>query len=298
MQELKRLAITEDIPPIRHAILRQLALVINKNLSSSSMHHATELLWAPSTGLIHQQPLLENNIRTIFWISKALVLRLAYTEEVLSRLLPLLSNPSHGLPSARGFSLLLAPDEILSKENGAVIRLLTKQRLFNICVPRLASEFRSADTAVKPNYLIALSGIIKHVSTSVLMPEMNTLLPLLLQSLDLPEQPDVKAATIDALTTIATENPLALESHISSLVARLLAAASDRKSSPPKTRLAALQCLRILPGRIKDSTLLPFRGKVTWALAKEVLDDPKRAVRREGIECRAKWLGMDEPESE
>lgn len=298
LQELTWLAINEDITLICHAILRQLALVINKNLSSSSMHHATELLWASSTGLLNQQPLPENTIRTIFWISKALVLRLAHTEEVLSHLLPLLADVNHGLPSARGFSLLLAPDEILCKENGAIIRLLTKQRVFNICVPRLASEFRSADIAVKPNYLIALSGIIKHVPTSVVMPEIDTLLPLLLQSLDLPEQPDVKAATIDALTTIATENPLAVESHVSSLVTRLLTAASDRTSSPPRTRLAALQCLRILPGRIKDSTLLPFRGKVAWALAKGVLDDPKRAVRREAIECRAKWLGMDEPESE
>ncbi|KAL8832121.1 MAG: hypothetical protein Q9191_000443 [Dirinaria sp. TL-2023a] len=298
LQELTRLAITEDVPSIRHALVRQLALVVNKNLPSSSVHYATELLWAPSTGLLHQQNLLENTIRTIFWISKALILRLAHTEEVLSHLLPLLSDTDHGLPSARGFSLLLAPDEIISKENGAVIRLLTKQHVFHVCVPRLASDFRSADKLVKPNYLIALSGIIKHVPTSVLMPEIDTLLPLLLQSLDLPDQPDVKAATIDVLTTIATENPSTVESHISSLVTRLLAAASDRKSSPPKTRLAALQCLRILPGRIKDSTLLPFRGKVTWALAKRVLDDPKRAVRREGIECRAKWLGMDEPESE
>ena len=298
MQELTRLALAEDVPPVRHAILRQLALLINRNPSSASTSHATELLWAPSTGLLHEQPLRENTIRTIFWISKALILRLAHADEVLSRLLPLLSNPSQGLPSARGFSLLLAPDEILSKENGAVIRLLTKQCVFNVCVPRLASDFRCADPSVKPNYLIALSGILKYVPSSVLMPEIDTLLPLLLQSLDLAEQPDVKATTIETLTTIATENPSAVESHIGSLVTRLLAAASDRKSSPPKTRVAALQCLRIFPGKIKDSTLLPFRGQVTWALGKGVLDDPKRAVRREGIECRAKWLGMDEPESE
>ena len=239
----------------------------------------------------------ENTIRIIFWVSKALVLRLAHTDHVLPHLLSLLSSPDHGLASARGFSLLLAPDEILSKENGATIRLLAKQRVFNICVPRLASDFRAAAPSNKPNYLIALSGILAYVPTSVLMPEIDTLLPLLLQSLDLPEA-DVRAATIDSLTTIVAENPSAVESHIHSLVTRLLAAAGDRKGSLPKSRQAALRCLRMFPGKIKESTLLPFRGKVTWELGRSVLDDPKRGVRREAIDCRAKWLGMDEPESE
>lgn len=278
-------------------MMRQLALIINKNIPTSDIHHATDLLWDSPTSLTNLHSLSENGIRVTFWISKALVLRLAQIDEVLSHLLPLLSDADYGQPAARGFSILLAPDELLSKENGAVIRLLAKQRVFNICVPRLASEFRSAEPAVKPNYLVALSGILKNVPTSVLMPEIDTLLPLLLQSLDLPEA-DVKAATIETLVTILIENASVVESQVSSLVTRLLAAASNRRLSSPKTRLAALQCLRIFPGKIKDSTLLPLRGKVTWALAKDVLDDPKRSVRKEAIDCRAKWLSMDEPESE
>ena len=297
MQELTRLCLVEDNPPIRLAILRQLSLLINKFLPISAIHHATDLLWAPATGLLSTPPSDENSIRTIFWISKALVLRLAHTDEVLSHLLSLLCDRQNGLASARGFSLLLAPDEILSKDNGATIRLLAKQRVFNICVPRLASDFRDADPVSKPNYLIALSGILASVPTSVLMPEIGTLLPLLLQSLDLPEA-DVKAATIDTLSTVVAENPQAAESHVNSLITRLLAAAGDRKGNPPKSRQAALRCLKMFPGKVKESTLLPFRSKVTWGLGRGMLDDPKRGVRREAIDCRAKWSGLDEPESE
>lgn len=297
LQELMRLALVEDDPTVRNAILRQLSLIINKVLPPSSIPQATDLLWKPSTGLLHTSSIDENTVRTIFWIAKALVLRLASTDEVLSHVLSLLSSPDHGLSSARGFALLLAPDEIFSKQNGATIRLLSKQRVFNICVPRLASEFRNADPSLKANYLIALSGILAHVSTSVLLPEIGTLLPLLLQSLDLPEA-EVKAATIDTLTTIVVENPSAVETHVNSLVTRLLAAAGDQEGNPARTRKAALRCLRMFPGKIKESTLLPFRGKVTWGLGKSALDDRRREVRREAIDCRAKWLEMDEPESE
>lgn len=297
LQELTRLALAEDDLATRRAILRQISLVINKHLSAPTIDQALNILWGSSTGLLTASKLTENTIRAIFWISKALVLRLANTDQVLSHLLSLLSNLGHGLACARGFSLLLAPDEILSKENGAVIRLLAKQRVFNICVPRLASDFRSAEAHSKPNYLIALSGILAHVPTSVLMPEIDSLLPLLLQSLDLPEA-DVKAATIDTLTIIVHENPSAVESHTHSLVARLLTAAGDRKGSLAKTRQAALRCLRMFPGKIKESTLLPFRSKVTWDLGKNALDDPKREVRREAIDCRARWLALDEPDSE
>jgi len=272
-------------------------LVINKHLSTSAIHQATDALWGSSTGLLTASPLTGNIIRSIFWISKALVLRLAHTDDVLTHLLSLLSNSDHGLACARGFSLLLAPDEIVSKENGATIRLLAKQRVFNICVPRLASDFRAAESRFKANYLIALSGILAYVPTSVLLPEIDTLLPLLLRSLDLPEA-DIKAATIDTLTTIIVENSSAAEPHTNSLVTRLLTAAGDRKTSPSKTRQAALRCLRMFPGKIEESTLLPFRSKVTWGLGNSALDDPKREVRREAIDCRAKWLAMDEPESD
>lgn len=324
---------------IRNAILRQICLLINKFFTTEQTSYATELLWDKNALLLEALLLddgsgslieargggTENSIRTTFWISKSLVLRLAQTEKVLDRLLALLSIPNHGLHCARGFGLLLAPDEAMSKENGAQIRLLAKQRVFNFCVPKIATGFRAADTSLKSNYLIALSGILKYVPTDILMTEIETLLPLLLQSLDLNDQ-EVKAATIESIIVISQESPSAVEGHISSLINRLLKTAESRNTittntttttttadkqqqqqqtqqrqqggeNTAKVRLNALRCLWIFPGRVKDSALLPFRNGVVRSLW-EVLDDRKRDVRKAAVECRAAWLNLDEPDED
>ena len=295
LRELVRLALVEDIAPIRQAILRQIALLINKFISAQDLHYATDVLYSLISSLTGATN-LENAVRVIFWISKALVLRIPNIDEVCRRLLGLLSGQSYGLASARGLGLILAPDEVLTKENGANIRLLAKQRVFNISVPAIAQDFSSAETPFKPNYLIALSGILKYIPTGIITQEIDTLLPLLLQSLDL-EDLDVKAATIQSLTVISRESPKAVEGHFSSLITRLLKAASNLAANSYSVRLNALRCLKIFPGRVKDSTSLPYKNVVTSGLI-GVLDDPRRNVRKEAVECRAAWLNMDEPQSD
>lgn len=238
----------------------------------------------------------ENAVRIVFWEAKALILRLAHTEEVLERLLAMLNNTECGLSSARGFGLLLASDEVLSKVNGATVRLLAKQKVFTVCIAAIAQGFRDAVAILKPNYLITLSGILRNMPTDVVMAEIDTLLPLLLQSLDL-EESDVKAATLQSLTVISQESPQAVEGHMGSLVSRLLKSTRNSKVNTSSVRHNALQCLRSFPGKVKDSTLLPYRNTVTGGLL-AALDDPRRQVRKEAVECRAAWFTMDEPESD
>jgi len=223
---------SEDVRATRLAVLRQIAFIINKFLPTRDTHLASDLLWRPETGLLHVEKLSESSVRVIFWIARALILRLVATDKILDQLLNLLNHPSYGAVSARGFGLLLAPDEVLTKENGVTIRLLAKQKVFNICAASIPPLFRSADTTAKPNYLVALSGLLRYVSSDVLMSEIETLLPLLLQSLDL-EDAEVKLATVETLTIIAHENPKAVEGHISSLISRLLKAATEPQGNIP-----------------------------------------------------------------
>lgn len=218
---LVELASTEDIPAIRQGILRQIALITNKFLRPTEIQYAMDILGDISKGLLKAEALAENSVRVLFWISKALILRLGKTEEVLEQLLSLLSNERLGLAIGRGFGILLAPDELLSKANGAIIRLLANQKVFNYCLPRFAKSIRQAEDSLKRNYLIALSGILKYMGTDILMTDADTLLPLLLQSLDL-EASEVKSATIETLIVIGQQSMQAIEGHISSLVNRLL----------------------------------------------------------------------------
>lgn len=277
-------------------MLRQIGLLINKFLPPQETGEVVSMMRNLVSVLLKTTTVSENAVRIIFWEAKGLVLRLAHTDEILERLLALLSNTDCGLASARGFGLLLAPDEVLSRENGAIVRLLAKQKVFSICIPAIAMNFRSAEIAFKPNYLIAISGILKNMPTDVIMPGIDKLLPLLLQSLDLQDL-DVKAATIQSLTVISQESPKAVEGHIGTLVSRLLNSTADPKANTSSVRHNALRCLRIFPGRITESTLLPYKNAVTGGLL-TVLDDPKRYIRKEAVECRAAWFNMDEPLSD
>ena len=228
IQELVELSITENVPSIRLTLLRQLALLVNRDLPSLvktghqeeyPAHDRIEtLLSANDTSIPH--------IQTAFWIAKALVLRLEGISNIIPLFINLLRHSEHGPTCARGFSVLLSSDEIIAPENGAVIRKLAKQRVFSLCISQISLALRQVDVNVKANYLIALSGILRNISTEIMATEIETLLPLLLQSLDL-EDADVKAATIESLTVMVRLSPAVVAEHASSLVASLLQVASN-----------------------------------------------------------------------
>ena len=215
------MALDEMIDTIRLSLLRQIALLVNKFMPVDKLNHFTKAVWSTFSGLIESSQLTHHSIRVGFWIAKGLILRMANTEEVLCHLLGLLEDTRYGATAARGFALILAQDEIISRDNGANIRLLAKQNVFSFCIPFVSKAVRTSDSTSKINYLVALSGILQHMTTAVLLPEIETLLPLLIQSLDLDDQ-DVKTASIETLNIICKESPRAIEEYISSLVPRLL----------------------------------------------------------------------------
>lgn len=133
--------------------------------------------------------------------------------------------------------------------------------------------------AVKPNYLVALSNVLRSVPSTVILTELRNILPLLLQSLDLPD-PSVKSATIETLFVTVRESADVIKEHVSSLISRLLTTCMDREQNPPRVRASALRCLSIFPGTIRNELLLPFKRQMLRSLT-SVLDDPKRGVRKE-----------------
>ncbi|KAG5301025.1 DNA repair/transcription protein [Histoplasma ohiense] len=305
IRELVQHIMVEETPSTHLALARHLALLVNKFLPTTQLSTASSIL----SSLIQSHPtpkstltpmpnetLSPAKIRTIFWLSKALILRLApSTPEILNSLLILLSSSDAQTStiSARGFSLLLSPDDVLSTRNGAVIRLLSKQRVFSTLVPLISKNVRELNTGAadasrtpphtKQAYLTALSGILSTIPSSLVMPELPTLLPLLLQSLDLtdPLSQPIKAGTLETLAVIIRDNGVSVISevgYVDDLVKRLLKTAahnttvSTSAATPPTTTTAAtsftstpnspriraqsLQCLLLLaqtPG-VSDST--------------------------------------------
>ncbi|KAI9925014.1 hypothetical protein ASPWEDRAFT_45143 [Aspergillus wentii DTO 134E9] len=334
LSDLIQRSVAESEPTTRLAFLRHFSLLVNKYLSKSDLGLSAKLfdsLLPPST---EDRKLSPSVIKTVFWLSKATVLRLApTTTQVLTSILSLLSSSDEvtSTTAARGFAILLSDDDVLSTTNGANIRLLAKQRVFTTVVPIISSKIREVNVAggdssapdhVKPAYLTALSGILSTIQPSLVMPELPTLLPLLLQSLDLQtaDSQAVRAATLETLAVIIRDNGVAVIDqcgHVQSLVTRLLnttayspKATSTGPVNGPRLRVDALKCLFLLAQTPnadapaiaragKLSPLLPVKNQVLRSL-RMVLDDPKRDVRKTAVDARGAWLrGVDDaPEEE
>ncbi|KAL2834720.1 DNA repair/transcription protein [Aspergillus pseudoustus] len=330
-------SVTKTEPAPQLAILRHIALLVNKFLPKTELSTATGLLDSLLPRTTAESRTSAETIKTIFWLSKSLILRLApTTTKILTSLLSVLSCPDEttSTTAARGFAILLKDDDVLSPTNGANIRLLSKQRVFTTLTPLISANIREINTThssnndavskqhIKPAHLTALSGILSTISPTLVMPELPTLLPLLLQSLDLQSEDSqaVRAATLQTLSVIIRESGVTVIEecgHVQSLVTRLLKTAEYSKKqvgvvNGPRLRVAALRCLFLLaqtptgagdaPAVAKAgklSPLLPVRNQVLRSL-KFVLDDPKRDVRKAAVDARGAWLrGVDEaPEEE
>jgi DNA repair/transcription protein MET18/MMS19 len=308
------------------AFLRHLALLTNKFMSKQDLNIAETLF---DSLLPTQQALSPSTIRTIFWLSKALVLRLApSTTHILTSLVALLSSPDQQTSTiaARSFAIILGDDEVISAANGASIRLLAKQRVFATVVPLISSRIREVNVAgnntdteseathIKSAHLTALAGILSTIPASLVMPELPTLLPLLLQTLDLQsaDSTAVRAATLDTLAVIIRDNGVGVIDecgHVKSLVTRLLKTTTRPETgtaefvNSPRLRVEALKCLFLLasqqPSTTSVSPLLQVKTEVLRSLHR-VLDDPKRDVRKAAVDARGAWLrGVDDaPEDE
>lgn len=59
----------------------------------------------------------------------------------------------------------------------------------------------------------------------------------------------------------------------------------------------SLQCMKGLPSQFPQSKVLTCVKPVMACVARS-LDDPKRHVRKEAVDCRAVWLAVDQPDEE
>ena len=288
---------------VRSASLRQMSLVINKYYTSAALKTSMDPLIA-DFDLLNPDKLNPARIRIIFACLKGIVLRSSPALNTLyPTLLSLLSHPTYGSTVAAGFTTLLQPDDLLTKENHCQILGLHKHKSFALLVPSITAAFKDAAPLTRPNYLIALSGALRWMPFDIVVEEVGQLVTLLLQSLDLNGVDIVKEAAIGTLSSTLMEKPQVLEEHTGALISRLLANATavgkDGKAGapPPSVRVAALKCLHLVAEKFKEESLVRYRREVARRLVK-ALDDGRREVRSAAVRCRAKWLLADEPDDE
>ncbi|GAB7365146.1 hypothetical protein MBLNU230_g6234t1 [Neophaeotheca triangularis] len=282
-------------------LLRHLYLLIDKFLDKTSMQASLDSANLGVDALLSDNSSAEAT-SVAFAVVKALIVQgrtPALTAKYTGRLLQLLQRPDQTIP--RRFATLLAPDDILTKQNHCVVSGLFKQKTFSQLVPPLIESVRSSDSSTKPGHLVALSGILRWLPYSILSPQLQPLTPALLQCLDLtptqtPDAGDTKSSALTIFEGVLMHDPNVVVEHTSSLISRLLNCTAVQGNNA-NVRASALQCLTLVPAQLAREKVMPFRRQVVKRLL-PVLDDAKRSVRSEGVKCRSAWLGLEEEEEE
>ncbi|KAI9746131.1 MAG: hypothetical protein M1818_000812 [Claussenomyces sp. TS43310] len=299
----------------RHAMQNYVALLVNKHnatvpgtSSPEQMMPQEYIISTISNILEDDKPAksvqLQNKLQLIFTFTMAANLKGdRITSRLLDSLIQSLEHPDLGSRFASHFERLLAPSLIITESNHALIRRLNKQRLFSTCVPRIVQLFKtSANAKIKSNCLVALAGILKHIPSDIVLPHIESLLPLLLQTLKLKELGrdgnSVKSASIEVLRIAINQSSSAAEEHIQSVISALTKTWFNSLEKPSTSsadlRANALQCMAAIPRPLRDIITLPYKVSVLRDLEEGAVGDPKRRVRTEAVDCRAAWSNLAE----
>ncbi|KAG9326737.1 hypothetical protein KVV02_008627 [Mortierella alpina] len=283
----------------RTALSKAVATILNKfNKGNVLQEFISNTLVPGLHGLIHQEQAAvearEAALIVYTWIAKAMVLSTnAIGYDMTGELMSIFSVPRLGRIAADGFSLVIGEQQdVLTKENFAVLRLLYKQRFFNHCIPVLVRGFENSSHEVRHNFLIALSHVLRNIPKQILLTELPPLLPMLVHSLSFPD-PELKASTIETFQIITKDAPGLMAEHLSALTPLMISLTNaNDPANTMKVRITALKCLGAQPKSLPFTALRPYKSQVLKELERS-LDDPKRSVRREAVECRSQWFTLN-----
>lgn len=115
---------------------------------------------------------------------------------------------------------------------------------------------------------------------------------MLVHSLSFPD-PELKSSTIETFQIITKDAPGLMADHLSTLTPLLISLTNaNDPANTMKVRIAALKCLGAQPKSLPFTALRPYKTQVLKELEKS-LDDRKRLVRREAVECRSQWFTLN-----
>ncbi|XP_063220650.1 MMS19 nucleotide excision repair protein homolog isoform X2 [Bacillus rossius redtenbacheri] len=229
----------------------------------------------------------QGSAQLVTWVCKALVMRgHAEADHWTDRLFTLLACPREGPTAARGFQIVLQEDACLSARCHCIVRLLYKQRFFQMVLDRFPSLLVAPETG-RSNYHLMLAHLLQEVDPAVVTLHLPQVLPLLLEGLAV-EDPTLLLAAARTLQGLLRAKLSALHAHAHTLVNRLLALAVF--PADMKVRVAALEALLQLCS-CPTHLLLPLRSQVLQGLG-QCVDDRKRLVRRAAMATRNRWFLM------
>ncbi|CAE6417929.1 unnamed protein product [Rhizoctonia solani] len=217
-------------------------------------------------------------------------------EEYIDNVFSLFEDPLVGRAAGKAIGdIALNNDGVLTKKNGAAVRLFALQKLCARLLPRVVSGYKeSKDSQFQDAYLVALASLIKAVPKATYVEHLPVLMPILLRGLSL-EDTELRINIFETLLQVAKDTadlsatstgPLA--EHVGSLIKAALSNSQFSEETSPSVQICALQLLEILPSALRYDILHPYKNEVTRKLG-SALDDRRRAVRKEAVDCRSVW---------
>ncbi|CAH1154680.1 unnamed protein product [Phaedon cochleariae] len=226
-------------------------------------------------------------ILTMFWITKALVMRNSAKGILwLDYVLKLLDEHNEAV---EGLEIIMKDDyESLSSACHCNKLLIYRQKMFVYITNRIAEKYSTN----KLFYSKATACLLKHTPSQAINMQYKKISKLILLCLETDEESENLNILLKIIKDTLLNDSALIEDHLEDYLTRILRLTSFKNSM--QVRIKAIQCLVHFTSLFPLYKLIPFKSKVLQCLS-DCIDDRKRLVRREAVEARSLWFLMDAP---
>lgn len=235
----------------------------------------------------------QNIIQTLAYLTaSALSANSRFATKLITLMLGIVTGSSLRLGSsaAKGFRIILAPSDILNKENFCQIWNMRESKLFNMVFTPLRTAWSTGNATIKANCLAALAGVIGHMDALnyAYTDFAPFLLPLVLEGMELQGDDWAKITYVKiAKQLILLRTDLVME-HLRTVIHRLTNRTHNDLFSPSDSsvecRVLALEALQSIIQTFSPTAVLKERRHIDYEL-KVASDDASPDVRDAARKC-------------
>lgn len=269
---------------VRNYSLGILSNILNKIDNEEILAEHLNKIW----GLSDNCTVSLRKIRLISRVTKSLVMRnhpnaWNWTDKLINAL-------DENIETAKEFKVVLDDNNVeLSKENHCRIMPLYKQKFFVYVTNKLNEK----NQINRPEYFTVAGYLLENAPRQAVLAQFKKILGLILMCLENSTESEALQSILEKINDFVASKELVIEANFEDIFLRVLNLTSFNSSMG--IRISAIKCIKNITMSYPVYRLLPYKQKVIQQLG-ICVDDKKRLVRREAMDCRALWYLLDAPE--